>query len=244
AAVWSQLERCANCHSPDRNQKQVERNGEQMSWIVPNEPLRTLELLTDRKLINLDDPAASLLRTKPAGIEKHGAGIKFPVDGETDSAWTDFLGDYSKTIRGNYATSKELPVDGGRHRWRSGLHLRVSDLPDDWFGKIVVVHLYRLDNEGQVAQQPIAFGESFISRERTVWSNSLELLDQHQQVALSERTQPILVEDVMTVGKYELRIGPLQSKDVFKAQVDGPWQTGHSSALKLSVEDKQLIPSL
>lgn len=32
AAIWSQLERCANCHSPDRNIKQLGKHGEQMSW--------------------------------------------------------------------------------------------------------------------------------------------------------------------------------------------------------------------
>lgn len=243
AAIWSQLERCANCHSPDRNQKQVEKHGELMSWIVPNEPLRTLELLTDRELINLDDPTASPLRTKPAGIEKHGAGIKFPVDGETDSAWTAFLRDYSKTILGDYATSKDLPVAGGRHRWRSGLHLRVSDLPEEWFGKIIVVHLYALDQEGTVANQPIAFGESFISRERTMWSNSLELLGQNPQATLSEQTQPIVIEDSMPLGKYELRIGPLQSKEWFETQIDAPWLPGHSSTLKISVETMRRIPT-
>ena len=30
--VWSQFERCANCHSPERNAKQVEKNGERMSY--------------------------------------------------------------------------------------------------------------------------------------------------------------------------------------------------------------------
>ncbi|MEZ6078923.1 MAG: hypothetical protein R3C56_25600 [Pirellulaceae bacterium] len=241
AAIWSQLERCANCHSPDRNQKQVEKNGELMSWIVPNEPLRTLELLTDRELINLDDPDASPLRTKPAGLVKHGAGIKFPVDGETDSAWRAFLLDYSKTIRGDYATSRDLPVAEGRHRWRSGLHLRASELPEKWFGKIVVVHLYAFDNVGKVADQPIAFGESFISRERTVWSNSLELLGKHQRATLSELTQPIRIEDTMPPGKYELRIGPLQSKEWFEMQIDAPWQPGHSTALKVSVDNMQRI---
>ncbi len=243
AAIWSQLERCANCHSPDRNQKQVEKHGEQMSWIVPNEPLRTLELLTDHKLINLDDPDASPLRTKPAGIEKHGAGIKFPIDGETDSAWTAFLRDYSKTIRGEYASSKDLPAVGGRHRWRSGLHLRVSELPEEWFGKMVVVHLYPLDDEAKAADQPIAFGESFISRERAQWSNSLELLGNHHHPTLTELTQPIRIEDAMPSGKYELRVGPLQSKEVFGIQIDAPWQSGHSTALKLSVENMHQIPA-
>lgn len=242
AAVWSQLERCANCHSPDRNQKQVEKNGELMSWIVPNEPLRTLELLTDRELINLDNPDASPLRTKPAGIEKHGAGIKFPVDGETDSAWTAFLRDYAKTILGDYATSKDLPIAEGKHRWRSGLHLRVSEIPEAWFGKIVAVYLYALDKEGNTEDQPLAFGESFISQERAAWSNSLELLGKHQQSTLSELTQPILMEDAMPPGKYELRIGPVQSKEVFKVRLEAPWQPGHSTALKLSVENMQQVP--
>ncbi len=241
AAIWSQLERCANCHSPDRNQKQVEKNGELMSWIVPNEPLRTLELLTDRELIDLDDPDASPLRTKPAGIVKHGAGTKFPVDGETDSAWRVFLRDYAKTVRGDYASSKDLPVASDRHRWRSGMHLRVSDLPQNWVGRIVTVHLYALDNDGNAEEQPVAFGEAFISQQRSAWSNSLELLGAHRPAALSELIKPILAEDVMPPGKYELRIGPRQSKEEFKVRIDAPWPSGHSTSLKISLGDMQKI---
>ena len=51
-AVWSQLARCVNCHSPDRNAKQVEKHGEQMSWIVPGNPAATLKVLTERELID------------------------------------------------------------------------------------------------------------------------------------------------------------------------------------------------
>lgn len=77
-----------------------------------------------------------------------------------------------------------------------------------------------------------------------MWSNSLELLDKHHWATLSELTQPIRIEDVMPPGKYELRIGPLQSREVFKARVDAPWQPGHSTTLKVSVENMQLIPAL
>ena len=62
--IWSQLERCANCHSPDRNAKQVEKHGGKMSWIVPNSPADTLRLLEERKLINFEKPSASLIKTK------------------------------------------------------------------------------------------------------------------------------------------------------------------------------------
>src|SRR5689334_2153916 len=30
--VWSEVGRCAACHSPDRNQEQVKKNGEHISW--------------------------------------------------------------------------------------------------------------------------------------------------------------------------------------------------------------------
>ncbi len=237
AAVWSQLERCANCHSPDRNQKQVDKNGELMSWIVPNEPVRTLELLTARKLINLDTPDESPLRTKPAGLAKHGAGIKFPVDGETDSAWIAFLRDYSKTVRGDYASSNELPEFQGVHRWRSGLHLLVTDLPERWYGKIVVVHLHRIDGEGKFEAHPTAFGEAFVSEERTRWSNSLELLEHRDKVTLSELFEPIRLEDAMPPGVYELRIAPIDSGLAYTTQINAPWQTGHSAAMAISLRN-------
>ncbi len=90
-AVWSQLERCANCHSPDRNTKQVEKNGPEMSWIVPNDPNKTLSLLLERKLIDVEHPEESLLRTKPAGLTEHGGGAKFAVGSETDRRWLAFF---------------------------------------------------------------------------------------------------------------------------------------------------------
>ncbi|MBM3963894.1 MAG: hypothetical protein FJ308_02345 [Planctomycetes bacterium] len=81
SVIWSQLERCTNCHSPERNSKQVEKNGEMMSWIVPNSPAETLLLLEDRKLIDGGTPSKSLLLSKALGLEDHGGGVKFPKGG-------------------------------------------------------------------------------------------------------------------------------------------------------------------
>lgn len=175
AAIWSQFERRAGCHSPDRNEKQVAKHGEQMSWIVPNSPVATLKLLTERGLIDLDDPSQSELRTKPAGITEHGAGVKFPEKGETDSAWLAFLEDYAKSVRGQYKVAKELPDIKYVHRWRSGLRIKVNDIPKDWFGLIVNIFIYPVGANGVGASEPIAFGEAFVSEKRKTWSNSLEL---------------------------------------------------------------------
>jgi hypothetical protein len=245
AAIWSQLERCANCHSPDRNQRQVEEHGEQMSWIVPRSPMRTLELLTERQLITLDAPDSSPLRTKPAGLAEHGAGIKFPIDGETDSQWVAFLRDYAKTVRGSYTSSAELPENNFTHRWRSGLHLRVTGLPVAWYGKIVIVHLHPIALAGEPAPPPIAFGESYVSHERDYWSNSLELLDSRERVPSEDVTKAMQIKEVMPSGRYELRIRPTGSRKYFTFILDAPWTSGHAGALKLSFDELQegrLIP--
>ncbi len=51
-SIWADIGRCVNCHSPDRNQKFVKEHGEQMSWVVPNDPARTLNYLLDHDLID------------------------------------------------------------------------------------------------------------------------------------------------------------------------------------------------
>jgi mono/diheme cytochrome c family protein len=42
--IWTEVGRCAACHSPDRNQKQVKEHGDQVSWIKLNDPAGHFEL--------------------------------------------------------------------------------------------------------------------------------------------------------------------------------------------------------
>lgn len=252
ATVWSQLERCANCHSPDRNQKQVEKNGEQMSWIVPSSPEQTLQLLVNRGLIDLTNPAQSEIRTKPAGLEKHGAGIKFPEGGQTDREWLTFLDDYVATVNAAYKSSKELPSFQFTRTWRTTLHLKATDLPVDWEGKYVVVFLYPKHSDGSLAKVPVAFGESRIVAGRKTWGNSLSLIDPRSlnHLSIPDSSAPLDLEEMMPKGTFEARwVATDEIKDSLETllnkapalitELEAPWKGGHSSALTVSLEQNQ-----
>src|SRR6185295_15067372 len=57
--IWIERERCAGCHSPEKNQRQVKQYGEYISWISPDDPSGTLAKIIDHELINIDDPDKS-----------------------------------------------------------------------------------------------------------------------------------------------------------------------------------------
>ncbi len=99
-----------------------------MSWIVPNSPGDTLQLLEDRDLINFNKPSESTLRTKSLGRDDHGGGIKFPADGQTDREWVGFLEDYAAIKKERYANASDIPKNASIRTWRTGHHLRIKDL--------------------------------------------------------------------------------------------------------------------
>ncbi|HUP79141.1 MAG TPA: hypothetical protein VM260_11355, partial [Pirellula sp.] len=63
--VWNEVGRCAACHSPDQNQKQVKEHGDQVSWISLRDPQATLKYMLEADLIDTDEPEKSLLLMKP-----------------------------------------------------------------------------------------------------------------------------------------------------------------------------------
>ncbi|MEY4566128.1 MAG: hypothetical protein RLY14_1098, partial [Planctomycetota bacterium] len=175
-AIWSQLGRCVNCHSPERNAKQVAENGEQMSWIVPGDPGATLSLLVDREIIDIDHPGESLLRTKPLELVEHGGGPKFLIHSNTDQQWLTFLTDYSNTVRKEgYKVGEQLPAVEKQKSWLSELQIRVIDLPMEWAGKHMEVRLYRLSKNGASEEQYVAQGESRINPKGLLWQNALTI---------------------------------------------------------------------
>lgn len=240
--VWSQFERCANCHSPDRNAKQVEKNGEQMSWIVPNSPGETLQLLEERKLIDFDNPSASLMKTKALGQDDHGGGIKFPVDGQTDREWGQFLTDYAAIKQARYAESSDIPAFDSIRTWRTGLHLRLKELPTLPAGQYAVISMHRIGADGDVSEEAVAIGEGRVSKDGSSWSTSLMLLE---PTKLRHTHAPVDWNALLPDGRYQFRwivvddsstsierILAMPSK--LRTNIDSLWKSGHSTAKSIS----------
>lgn len=248
---WSQFERCANCHSPDRNAKQVDKHGEKMSWIVPNSPADTLRLLEERKLINVDDPLASPLKTKALGKDDHGGGIKFPVDGQTDREWGKFLIDYGAIKKKHYQTSAELPVYESIRTFRTGFHLKIRDLPKLSAGQYAVVLMDRLDSDGRVTEAAVAMGEGRVAQDGVSWSTTLVVLEPSH---LRKTQKPVDWHGLLRDGKYQLRWLLLEDSHIpieriisassnAVTKIDSLWEPGHSGAKQISFSVFQSLES-
>ena len=250
--VWSQLERCANCHSPERNAKQVEKNGSQMSWIVPNSPGETLQLLEQRKLIDIEQPKASLLKTKALGLDDHGGGVKFPAEGHTDREWGRFLEDYAAMKRARYKSSGDVPKFDSIRTWRTGLHLRIKELPKLPPGQYAVILMHRINAVGIVDEEPIAIGEGRVSKDGTSWSSSVMNLEPSQQ--RRSQANPDWVALLPEESRYQLRWivvddststleEIISTRSVSRIEIDSLWKSGHSAAKTISFENFEPMKS-
>ena len=244
-AIWSQLQRCAHCHSPERNQQQVKKHGEQMSWIVPQQPGATLALLTERKLIDIDEPDKSELRTKPLLLVKHGGGPKFSIDSLTDQQWRVFLADYAKLVRGGYTPKTPLPQPSLRRSWLSEMQLKLTDLPVEWQGRLLTVSLHGSKANGEWEEQAIAIGDGPIARKTRVWQAALTIFQPIESKEKStDWSKPLIAHQVIEKGNYQVRVQlgrlvvseellPVEKGDasdqpilVATIEVEAPWPPG------------------
>lgn len=252
-AVWSQLGRCVNCHSPDRNAKMVKEHGPQMSWIVPGDPAATLKQLTDRELIDLDKPAESQLRTKPLELVEHGGGPKFPLGSETDARWLAFLKDYSRTLRADgYRPRDALPALPEHRSWLSELQIRMTDVPESWDERLLVVTLHRIRPDGSVDAAPVARGDSRVNPKGHVWQNALTVTARDKSRGTADAwSEPLAIDDAIAKGRYLVRV-TLAPDSAAKPQstsavqlgtftVEAPWPPGYQPPKILSW--KQLEPN-
>ena len=206
-AIWSQLSRCASCHSPERNQNQVKKHGEQMSWIVPRDPAATLSLLVERKLIDLEAPQDSELRTKPLGLVEHGGGPKFVIGGQTDQKWIAFLEDYSKLKQGKLTKTDKLPTVPDRRSWLSEMQLKITDLPEAWKGRLLSLSLHLKNPDGTWNDIPVATGDSPVNRKQLVWQHTLTVFQAvDAKKGETEWSKPLTAADAITPGRYQLRL--------------------------------------
>lgn len=143
--VWSQMGRCISCHSPDRNQKVVEKHGKKVSWIVPRDPAATLDNLVRGGNIDLDDPEESLVLLKPAGLADHGGGPKFLVGDTAYHQFLTFAKDYVAMRKAQYKTAADLPQPPDEITRLTNQHLRINGIPARFDKLPLKVILYRWD---------------------------------------------------------------------------------------------------
>ena len=176
--IWSEMGRCVNCHSPELNRRMIGRDGrtqddiDAISWIVPRDPEGTLQSLVDTGNIDLDESDASLVLTKPVGLEKHGGGPKFALGSLTDKNFRRFLSDYASAVKGTYTQTDQLPTQSKELIAETGQHLRIVDLPNHLDARLLRVDLYKMTEHG-LSKHRIATAENPINGKQGQWQSSI-----------------------------------------------------------------------
>lgn len=244
--VWVEMERCVNCHSPERNQRFRKEHGEQVSWITPRDPAATLQFLADQGLIDVDEPEKSLLLLKPLGVVEHAGHVKFVIGSRTDRQFRSFLNDYAAAVQGKYRTASELPKPREQITIATGQQLRVTDLPLDYGGRLMRVLLHRREGNGW-SERPIATGDSGINPKNGQWQNPVcELVD--RQDATPERlTNPRLLPGERYLAKLYIdrdnraakdSAFEFTEKDLFaEIEFAGEWKPGYLTPKIISAKD-------
>lgn len=243
--VWSQRMRCFPCHTPHeidptngRHQvaiKNMKKFSEMYSpelierlRIFKKTPEATLQYLVDKSrntaigqkpLLNLDDPANSLLLLKPMskvpakkadgsfelpspnGPMTHMGGLKLHKNDQSYKSIIAWLTDYSSVVSGNYKSVDELPADN----WHgSKLVLKMIEAPTDWqVGTPVQLFVHRWDDRSKSwSDQAVAFTQGTVTPRHMV-NGTLLLLASDKP---SDKTKPNTEHPTLPRGRYQVRV--------------------------------------
>lgn len=172
--VWSEVGRCAACHSPDRNGKQVKEHGEQVSWIKLNDPQATLSYMLDSGLIDLDSPENSLLLTKPTKRVEHGGGQKMVVGDFAYKHFRRFIDDYAAVVQGKYSSADQLPTGSAEVSVASEIWLKIADVPTEYDKMLLQADVYRWAENGW-SESRVATSDRPVFGAKQLWQHSLSL---------------------------------------------------------------------
>ncbi|HEY2412519.1 MAG TPA: hypothetical protein VGI40_09770 [Pirellulaceae bacterium] len=235
--IWIERERCAGCHSPDKNQRLIKEHGEQISWIVPNDPAATLATIIDHGLVNLADPRKSKILQKPLGEVEHGGHIKFTYGTRTDKQFRRFLDDYAATVSGQYLTAADLPKQADQVVVATAQHLRMTDMPTQYGTQLVRIDLHRWTDsgwsrsavasvDGRMNPKTATFqGVVFVTLPRTV--DIAKEVETRRQLPGGRYLAKLYIDKRDNAAKnrdYELGAGDF----IGQVEFDGPWPPGYS----------------
>lgn len=172
--VWSEVGRCAACHSPDRNAQQVKKFGEQVSWIKPRDPQATLDYLLEAELIDTRKPELSLLLRKPLLEVEHGGGQKMLTGDRTYQQFRRFLDDLAAVRTGRYARAADLPQPSREVSQASEIWLKITGVPAEYDKLLMQVDLYHWTGSGWTPHR-VATSDRAVFGGGRLWQHSLSL---------------------------------------------------------------------
>jgi len=224
--IWSEVGRCVGCHSPEMNRNQIGRNGltkedvEAISWVVPRDPAATLGRLVESGNIDTDNPDASQVLTKPAGLEKHGGGPKFSVGSRTDKNFRRFLNDYAAIVGKRYQRADQLPAPHSDVAVLTGQHLRITELPAQFDQKLLRVDLFRWDGNGW-SKTAWGTADGPINGKQRVWQSMVFATAPRDSARAPELTE----NQPLPAGRYLLKIYVDQEE---KCKADRDYELGEA----------------
>lgn len=233
--VWTEVGRCAACHSPDRNQKQVKEHGEQVSWIKLRDPQGTLDHMIEAGLIDTGEPGQSLLLMKPTMQVEHGGGQKMVIGDRTYKQFRRFIDDYAAVIHGKYASVDQLPKPSEEVSVVTDIWLKIEDIPAKYDKMLLQVDLHRRTDSGW-SEFRVATSDRPVFGKRNLWQHSLGLTAPRGSVWAKKISAEKLPPGKYLVKLYVDRTGKLQ-KDftaelgevdfVGQVEVESRWPAGY-----------------
>ncbi len=172
--VWVEVGRCAACHSPDRNQKQVAENGDQVSWIKLGDPEATFKYMLEAELIDTKNPSKSLLLLKPLMEVKHGGGQKLVIGDRTYKQFRRFIDDYVAVIQGKYTTTAQLPEPNPEVSVVTDIWLKVEGVPAKYDKMLLQVDVFQ-QAASSWSESRVATSDRPVFGAGNLWQHSLSL---------------------------------------------------------------------
>lgn len=240
--VWTEAARCAACHSPDRNQKQVKEYGEQVSWMRLNDPSATLQNMVTAGIVDPDQPEQSLLLRKPTLQVEHGGGQKMIVGDRTYKQFRRFLDDYAKVVQGKYRTAEELPSANNEVAVITEIWLKIEDIPAKYDKQLLQVDLYRETDSGW-SKERVATSDRPVFGKQNLWQHSLTLTAQRgtpwAQKIQAQKLPPgryLAKLSIDQTGKLQKDYTQVLDESNFVGQVEleSRWPTGYGKMTKIS----------
>lgn len=282
--VWSQRMRCFPCHTPaeidDDNPKHkvpkqrhadfVKKYGLKMNlfaatpeatmakWMmVARHPSAKKKPSKKFPLVNLDEPARSLIVLKPTAklppkkddgtFEKpsssdpvsHMGGLKMHVNDQSYKAFIAWIEDYRSIMDDAYETAADLPQN---HWIPTQKILRIREVPENW-GSDSVVQLFVHKRHGDGwSDKPVAFTQGTITPRRFVNGplfllGPIEVKDDHHGRPLAPG-KFLIKAYVDQKGQIAESPSVMLGDDSFagQAEIDAKWQIGFPKAETFSAQ--------
>ena len=200
--IWSERMRCINCHGPGeppvpkqqaKKREWIKKYGEKvLIWLKDGSPKEAMDHLLKSRVINLKQPAKSLILTKPTTQVKHEGGKKMTPGDRAYRQFLRFVRDYAMIRANKYRSEKQLPGYVKTGQW-----LRVRGVPSQRF-VLMQVDIHRVER-GRPSREPFARAIGGVGR--GTWQAPVELLvsrtsKEFEELAKTKKLPP---------GSYQLR---------------------------------------